>query len=79
MRTVPDNPSASSTPRPNFHNCLQEWPEGRKLEEDKTTAEQIPGRTLSLTRNLALTTYDAAYLELAQRRGATLALLMTSF
>jgi len=45
------------------------------LEEDENTAEQIPGRTLALARKHQLTIYDAAYLELAQRRGATLATL----
>jgi predicted nucleic acid-binding protein len=43
------------------------------FEEDENTAEQIPGRTLTLARKHALTIYDAAYLELAQRRGAALA------
>ncbi|MGO8697001.1 MAG: type II toxin-antitoxin system VapC family toxin [Limisphaerales bacterium] len=43
------------------------------LEEDEETAEQIPVRTLTLARKHGLTVYDAAYLELAQRRGATLA------
>lgn len=43
------------------------------LEQDEETAEQVPGRILSLARKHGLTVYDAAYLELAQRRGATLA------
>ena len=43
------------------------------LEEDEETAEQIPARTLTLARRHGLTLYDAAYLELAQRRGAKLA------
>jgi predicted nucleic acid-binding protein len=43
------------------------------FEEDEDTAEQLPGRILSLARKHGLTIYDAAYLELAQRRGATLA------
>jgi len=43
------------------------------LEEDEETAEQIPVRTLTLARKHGLTIYDASYLELAQRRGATLA------
>jgi predicted nucleic acid-binding protein len=43
------------------------------LEEDEKTAEQIPVRTLALARKHGLTIYDAAYLELAQRRGAILA------
>jgi len=43
------------------------------FEEDDETAEQIPVRTLALARKHGLTIYDAAYLELAQRRGAILA------
>ena len=43
------------------------------LEEDEETAEQIRTRTFSLARKHRLTLYDAAYLELAQRRGASLA------
>jgi predicted nucleic acid-binding protein len=43
------------------------------LEEDEETAEQIPVRTMALARKHGLTIYDAAYLELAQRRGAMLA------
>jgi predicted nucleic acid-binding protein len=43
------------------------------LEEDEETAQQIPTRTLMLARKHGLTVYDAAYLELAQRRGAILA------
>jgi predicted nucleic acid-binding protein len=43
------------------------------LEEDEGTAEHIAGRTLALARKYHLTIYDAAYLELAQRRGAVLA------
>jgi predicted nucleic acid-binding protein len=43
------------------------------FEEDEETAEQIPVRTLTLARRHKLTIYDAAYLELAQRRGAMLA------
>ena len=43
------------------------------LEEDEETAEQIPMRTFALARKHGLTIYDAAYLELAQRRGALLA------
>jgi predicted nucleic acid-binding protein len=45
------------------------------LEEDEETAEQIPTRTLTLARAHKLTIYDAAYLELALRRGAVLATL----
>lgn len=45
------------------------------FEEDDHTAEQIPGRTFTLARKHNLTIYDAAYLELAQRRGARLATL----
>jgi predicted nucleic acid-binding protein len=43
------------------------------LEEDEDTAEHLSGRVLSLARKHRLTIYDAAYLEVAQRRGATLA------
>jgi len=43
------------------------------LKEDEETAGQIPVRTLALARKHGLTVYDAAYLELAQRRGAILA------
>jgi predicted nucleic acid-binding protein len=43
------------------------------LEEDEETAGQIPSRTLTLARRHGLTIYAAAYLELAQRRGAILA------
>ena len=43
------------------------------FEEDEETAEQIPVRTFGLARKHGLTIYDAAYLELAQRRGAILA------
>jgi predicted nucleic acid-binding protein len=45
------------------------------LEEDEETARQIPARTFALARKHALTIYDAAYLELAQRHGAILATL----
>lgn len=47
--------------------------EALPFEEDDETAEQIPARTLTLARTHELTIYDAAYLELAQRRGARLA------
>jgi predicted nucleic acid-binding protein len=43
------------------------------LQEDEETAQQIPARTLGLARKRDLTVYDAAYVELAQRRGAILA------
>jgi predicted nucleic acid-binding protein len=43
------------------------------LEEDEHTAEQVPTRIMALARKHGLTIYDAAYLELAQRRGAILA------
>jgi predicted nucleic acid-binding protein len=43
------------------------------FEEDEDTAEQVPLRTIGLARQHGLTLYDAAYLELAKRRGATLA------
>ena len=43
------------------------------VEEDAETAAQIPVRTFALARKHGLTIYDAAYLELSQRRGAILA------
>ena len=43
------------------------------LEQDEETAEHVGERTFSLARKHRLTIYDAAYLELAQRRGAFLA------
>jgi len=43
------------------------------LEQDEETAEHIGARTISLARKHRLAIYDAAYLELAQRRGALLA------
>jgi predicted nucleic acid-binding protein len=45
------------------------------FQEDLETAEQVPVRTFTLARKHRLTIYDAAYLELAQRRGAILATL----
>jgi predicted nucleic acid-binding protein len=43
------------------------------LEEDVETSAQLPVRIFTLARKHRLTIYDAAYLELAQRRGAILA------
>jgi predicted nucleic acid-binding protein len=43
------------------------------LKEDEETAEQMQTRTLTFARKHGLTVYDAAYLELSQRRGAILA------
>ena len=43
------------------------------LEQDEETAEHVSERTFALARKHRLTIYDAAYLELAQRRDATLA------
>ena len=43
------------------------------LKQDEETAKQIAVRTFTLARKYSLTIYDAAYLELAQRRGAILA------
>jgi len=40
---------------------------------DEQTAERCTGSTVGLAREFALTVYDAAYLELAMRRGSTLA------
>jgi predicted nucleic acid-binding protein len=47
--------------------------EALPFEEDEETAEQLSVRTFALARKHGLTIYDAAYLELAQRRSATLA------
>ncbi len=47
--------------------------EALPLEEDEETAEQLSVRTFALARKHGLTIYDAAYLELAQRRSAMLA------
>jgi predicted nucleic acid-binding protein len=43
------------------------------VEIDRDTARHVAGDTVGLARQYALTIYDAAYLELAMRRGATLA------
>jgi predicted nucleic acid-binding protein len=45
--------------------------EALPFEEDEQTAEQVAVRTFALARKHQLTIYDAAYLELAQRRNAT--------
>ena len=42
---------------------------------DLETSDRASGETLSLARQHTLSVYDAAYLELALRRGATLATL----
>ena len=49
--------------------------ESLPFQVDEDTARQVPGRILALARKHRLTVYDAAYLELAQRRGAKLATL----
>ena len=43
------------------------------LTTDAETATKAGGETIALARQYGLTIYDAAYLELAMRRGATLA------
>ena len=43
------------------------------IEIDRSTAAQAAGATIGLARQHGLTIYDAAYLELAMRIGATLA------
>ena len=43
------------------------------IEIDPATARQVRGETAALARQYGLTIYDAAYLELAMRRGAALA------
>jgi predicted nucleic acid-binding protein len=50
---------------------LQSW----DVQIDPETAARAPGDILSLARQHRLTVYDAAYLELALRRGAALASL----
>ncbi len=40
---------------------------------DPETTQRLSGATAALARQYSLTIYDAAYLELAMRRGATLA------
>ena len=43
------------------------------LEVDSATGRRVQGETAALARQYGLTHYDAAYLELAMRRGAVLA------
>ena len=43
------------------------------IEIDEETARHVAGAIIGLARQYRLTVYDAAYLELAMRRGATLA------
>ena len=43
------------------------------LTTDAETATKAGGETMALARQYGLTIYDAAYLELAMRRGAILA------
>jgi predicted nucleic acid-binding protein len=43
------------------------------IDIDGETARRVAGETAGLARQYGLTVYDAAYLELAMRRGATLA------
>jgi len=43
------------------------------IEIDADTSTHVAGATAGLARQYGLTVYDAAYLELAMRRGATLA------
>jgi predicted nucleic acid-binding protein len=43
------------------------------IEIDRDTTRHVAGETAGLARQYGLTIYDAAYLELAMRRGATLA------
>lgn len=45
------------------------------IAEDKATATQALGETLNLARRYKLSSYDAAYLELALREGLPLATL----
>ncbi len=43
------------------------------IEIDPDTVRHVAGQTAGIARQYGLTIYDAAYLELAMRRGATLA------
>jgi predicted nucleic acid-binding protein len=43
------------------------------IEIDRDTTRRVAGETTGLARQHGLTVYDAAYLELAMRLGATLA------
>ncbi len=45
------------------------------IEPDAETARHVAGTTIALARKHRLTSYDAAYLELAMRRGVPLATL----
>ena len=54
-----------------FLHDLSELP----LQVEQHTAEQSFGRTLELAREHGLSTYDACYLELAERMGLPLATL----
>lgn len=46
---------------------------GLRIEVDEQTATRAPETILHLARHYGLSTYDAAYLELAMRRGLPLA------
>ncbi len=48
---------------------------GLPIEQDTALDDAALSRVIGLARKLALTSYDAAYLELAQRRGLALATL----
>lgn len=50
---------------------------GLPIEQDSALDDAALSRVIGLARKLALTSYDAAYLELAQRRGLALATLDT--
>ncbi len=56
---------------PGLVSLLRDLP----VEIDGETVEEAWGRTLALSSRHDLTVYDAAYLELAQRRGVPLATL----
>ena len=49
--------------------------DGLPIETDPSTAEYAFGRTMALATSCSLSGYDAAYLELAQRRNIPLATL----
>lgn len=56
-------------------SAFLEWLLTLKIEQDNETSTRAPREVLSLARAHGLTTYDAAYLELAMRRGLPLATL----
>ena len=62
---------AGASAGPTRRKCSTCWP--ASIETDGETGRRAAGETAGLARQYGLTVYDAAYLELALRRGATLA------